>query len=358
MTGNSLDPLSARLQALRLSSGFVLAGFLFNAGIVVLAVATLTGSAVYALVAMALMALLVGGLALFADTFLLNRVGARPLDAQEFPWLEPMVRELAASAGMPIPNVLIADTEVPNAFTVGLGNSGRILFTTGLLDRLPQQEVRAVAAHELGHVINRDVSLGVWAWAISSWVATVSSVVSLVASAVMAFFRILPSTASEGEANGFIGLGLLMIGLIGLAIGWLLRLAVQAWSLASRLGQLAFSREREFLADATGAAITRDPRSLAAALATLAEAPALPAGSAMVGRFCIVTPAARGGGWDELLSTHPSTEKRIEALRKLRADELPVLDADWQGVGSVNWLLPAASGVLLFVMALVIPAVV
>lgn len=358
MAGSVSNPVSARLEGLRLSSGFVLAGFLFNAGVVVLVVALLTGSTAYALIAMAVMAAVIAGLAFFADTFLLNRVGARPLNTNEFPWLEPMVRELAEGAHIAIPRVMISDSEAPNAFTVGTGNGTRLLFTTGLLDRLPQREVRAVAAHELGHAINKDVSLGVWAWAISSWVASVAAALALVASGIMLFFRVLPSSASKDEAGGFVGIALLIIGLTGMVIGWLLQLLVRGWSFGSTLGQLAFSREREFLADATGAAITRDPRALAAALATLAEAPALPNGSAMVGRFCIITPAARGGGWDELLSTHPATEKRIEALQRLRTDELPVLDGSWEGVGSVNWLLPVASGVLLFVLALVIPALV
>lgn len=349
------NPLTNRLARLRFSSGLVLAGFVFNAGLVVLPVAYFTHSTMAALVSLGVMAVVVLFLALYAETFLLDRAHARPLAAGEYPWLRPMVAELALGAGMPTPEVLVADDEVLNAFTVGTGSRSKIVFLTGLLERLPREEVRAVAGHELGHVANRDVSLGVWSFAISSWVSTMGRA-SGVAFVMMVEFS--KQLAAMGAEFGPIGqLLAISFAAVGFAFAGLFWLITQVWLLSSRLVEFGFSRDREFLADVTGAALVGEPLSLAAALATIAESPGLPHGSQAAARFCIMTPMASGGRWDDLLSTHPAPAQRIAELKRLSASPLPKLTPDWQGVGPLTWMAPLGSVVVLLLLALIVPTI-
>ncbi len=348
------DPLAKRLARLRLSSGLVLAGFVFNAGLIVLPVAYFTHSTLAALVCLGAMAVVVLGLALYAETFLLRRVGARPLGADEYPWLRPMVAELALGAGIAVPEVLIADEEQLNAFTAGTGAGSKIVFLTGLLDRLPRAELRAVAAHELGHVVNRDVSLSVWSFAISGWVSTMAAVSGIAFAGVVEFSKQL---ARMGDGMGPLGqLLAITFALVGFVLAGFLWLVTQVWQLSSRLVEFGFSRERELLADVTGVALVGEPHTLAAALATISESPGVPHGSQAVARFCIITPAASGGGrWDDLLSTHPAPSLRIAELKRLAESPLPQLAPGWQGVGPLTWVAPMGSLGVLVLLALIVP---
>jgi heat shock protein HtpX len=348
------NPLASRLARLRFSSGLVLAGFVFNAGLIVLPVAYVTHSTMAALICLGLMAVVVLVLALYAETFLLNKVGARPPAEGEYRWLRPLVAELALGAGIAVPEVLVSDDEELNAFTTGTGRRSKIVFTAGLLERLPREEVRAVAAHELGHVVNRDVSLAVWSSAISGWVSTMGRVAGVAYVMVVEFSKRLPMV---GEDMGPIGqLLAFTFAVLGFMLAGLLWLVTQVWLLSSRLVEFGFSRDREFLADVTGAALVGEPLSLAAALTTLSESAGLPRGSQVVGRFCIITPAASGGGrWDDLLSTHPAPTLRIAELERLSKSPLPKLTPDWQGVGPMAWIAPVGSLAVLFLLALIVP---
>ncbi len=339
--------LERRLTTLRWTAAFVLAGFLLNAGLVVLLISSISGSALVALGALGIMAIFVVCFALFAETFLLSTTGARALVPGEFPWLRPMVEEMALNIGIEPPVVLISDQPALNAYTTGIGKSTKIVFMAGLLESLSHDELRAVAAHELGHVVNKDVSMGLWSWAVSSWVALVS-MVSLTLAALI--YGLSQGLGEQGGKDGdWAGFAMMFFAVF-------LRIVIRLWGLIAKLTDLAISRQREHLADATAVAITRDAGALSSALTKIAENPSVARGAAVAGRFCIMSPMMAGGWWDQLTSTHPSPESRIKALSQLSTDDLPEIDADWRGIGGESWILPAGALGVLAILAVAIPA--
>lgn len=205
------------------------------------------------------------------------------------------VREMAAAAGMPQPRVTIIDSQQPNAFATGRDPAhAAVAATTGLLTMLDRREVRAVMGHELAHVKNRDTLT-------MTVTATIAGAISALAN--FAFFF---GGANDRERPGGV------IGMIAIMI-----LA----PMAAALVQMAISRGREYEADAGGAEISGDPQALASALAKIdsyarrgvvnMQAERNPATAHMF----IINPLA-GRGADNLFSTHPSTQNRIEALAK------------------------------------------
>ncbi len=350
------NPLAARINALRLASAFVLAGFLVNAAVVVVIVAIVTKSTFGSLTCLAVMAAVIGGMAVVGEQQALRSAGARPLRPDEYPWLRPMIADLARKVGIAAPAVLISEDGAPNAFTMGTGRHTKISFTTGLLRLLPREQVRGVAAHEIGHVVNQDVVLQVWTSAVLSWVSFVGALVLTCAAAIFEMSRSLPDALdSEGELGLVVGFIVGAVGCVFAAFVWAI---AQVWVALAMLVQLALTRQLEYLADATGAAITRDPRSLTRALNSLSQGERRMRGAAAVGPFCIVRPVASGGWWDNLWSTHPPPERRIEELDRLNTSELPTLGDSWRGVGPIAWLLPLGSVAALVLLVLSVPGMV
>ncbi len=234
----------------------------------------------------------------FSDKMVLAMYRAQPIQEQEAPELYQMVRELAASAGLPMPKVYIIPSENPNAFATGRNPQHAVVAVThGLLRILSPQEIRGVLAHELAHVKNRDILIGTIA-------ATLAGAIMFLAdmarwAAIFGGFR---GDDDEGGA-GFLGT---------------IVLAILA-PIAAMLIQMAISRSREYLADETGARIARDPEGLARALEKLAVAshriPMVEAKPATSHLF-IVNPLS-GGSLMTLFSTHPPIEERIRRLRSL-----------------------------------------
>lgn len=325
------DLIAARFASLRWSTAIVLAGFMLNAGIVVLLVALLSDSILASLVTVAIMASVILLSAAYYDVVTLRFTGARPLLASEYPWLRPMVADLSAQVGIDEPAVLIWDDEGMNAFTTGMGRRVKVAFSTGLLQELSEDEVRAVAAHEVGHAKNNDIAVGIWTAAVSVWVVAVSWVVSLVVTFIFEFSKQLPRALSDiGPLGGFVGVLLAAMGFTLAAFLW----AITAlWVFISRVVQMTVSRAREFLADTTAAAVTGEPEALARALAKISERAQLSKGASVASAFCIASPFADGGWWSQLLSTHPPTERRIKELQRLSGTEVSPPSDDWEGVG-------------------------
>ena len=225
-----------------------------------------------------------------SDKMVLNMYGAEEVDEHSHPAYYGMVRDLAQNAGLPMPKVYIMDNPQPNAFATGRNpENAAVAATTGLLQRLTHEEVAGVMAHELAHVKNRDTL-------IMTITATIAGAISMIANFAMFFGR--------GRDNP--------LGLIG-------SIAIMILApIGAMLVQMAISRTREYAADRMGAEICGQPLWLASALHKISsaahrvendDAERNPATAHMF----IINPLS-GRGMDNLFSTHPNTDNRIEAL--------------------------------------------
>lgn len=233
----------------------------------------------------------------FSDRIVLSMYSARELSPADSPSLFSMVDGLARNAGVPMPRIMLVPQEAPNAFATGRDpEHGVVAVTEGILRLLPPEELRGVLAHEIGHIRNRDIL-------VQSIAAVLGGVVVMLGS--MARWTALFGGFGRDDEDGGPGI-----------VGGLL-MAILA-PIAATLIQLAISRSREFLADATGARISGAPLALAGALARLDSAARqipMEANPATENLF-IVNPFA-GMSMASLFSTHPSTEERIHRLREM-----------------------------------------
>jgi heat shock protein HtpX len=260
--------------------------------------AAIGGGALYLFAAFAVVMNLVGYW--FSDRFALRASRAQPVEPGALPWLEAAVQDLAARAGVPTPRLYLIPSEQPNAFATGRNpQHAAVAVTEGLLRYLPQDQVKGVLAHEFAHIKNRDI--------------LVSSIAAMVAGAIAAIANILQFSLLFGGDDDDGGLGL--IGTIA---------TIVFAPLAAMLLQLAVSRQREYLADATGAQLLGRAAPLANALETLDRgARALPmAVNPATASLYAVNPLPRAG-LATLFMTHPPMEERIRRLRAL--DGEPVL---------------------------------
>lgn len=235
----------------------------------------------------------------WSDRMALATMRAGPITAREAPELVSMVRQLATAAGAPMPRVFVSPLAQPNAFATGRNpEHAAVCVTDGILRLLTPRELRAVLAHEMSHVTNRDIL-------ISSVAAGLAGIITSLAQ----FALFLPFGSDDDDAPNPLGALLMLI------------LA----PLAATLIQLSISRTREFEADADGARLSGDPLALASALQKIEAGVravrlpgAAPAGSTTA-HLMIANPLS-GGATSSLFRTHPPTTERVQRLLSM-ADE-------------------------------------
>ena len=251
------------------------------------------------------------------DKLVLAVSGAKPVDEASAPQLLNVVRELTLAANLPMPAVYIIDDTAPNAFATGRDQAhASIAITTGLLEKLDREELQGVIAHELSHVRNLDIRF-------SLVVGVMVGAIAILADFFLrfTFWGGLSGRRSSRDSGGNGAAAIIAIVAIVLAI-----LA----PIISRFIQLAVSRQREYLADASGVELTRNPYGLERALAKIAgDQEVLEVANRGTQHMYFTNPIkkfeARSSG---LMDTHPPILDRINRLRQLTGDPpLPAAEA-------------------------------
>ncbi len=243
----------------------------------------------------------------YSDKVVLALSHAKPIDFKDKPELYRLVENLCITAGLPMPKIYIINDKSPNAFATGRNKEhAAIAVTSGLLEILDRSELEGVIAHELSHIGNKDILISTivavlvgfivilsdWTWRLSFW-----------------------GSKRDDRENGQLNALFMFIGLILVLLSPLFAILIQ----------LAISRKREFLADSTGALLTRYPEGLACALEKIADFPiGLKAANNSTAHLFIANPFkadtknAKQISWlAKLFMTHPPIEERIKILREM-----------------------------------------
>jgi heat shock protein HtpX len=233
----------------------------------------------------------------FSDKMVLAMYGAKPLSEQDAPAVHRIVRNIATKAQVPMPRLYLIPSPAPNAFATGRNPAhAAVAVTEGILRIMTEEELEGVLAHELGHVLNRDIL-------ISTVAATLAGAIGMLAN--MAQWGAMFGGSRDEEGRGANPIALILTAILA--------------PLAAMLIQMAVSRSREFQADASGARLTRNPNGLASALGKLEQASRvvhMDANPATAHLF-IVNPLT-GRSLMNLFMTHPPVQERIARLRAMR----------------------------------------
>ncbi len=241
----------------------------------------------------------------YSDKIALGMAGAKPATREQYFDFYTIVENLAITAGLPMPKIFVINDPSPNAFATGRDkNHSVVAVTTGLLTLMNKTELEGVIAHEMSHIGNRDMLVSTVVVVLVGFVAIISDMMIR-----MSFFG-LPAQAG-GNRDDREGNGIFMI--IGIVV------AILA-PIASTLIQLAISRKREYLADASGALLTRYPEGLASALEKISQyGRPMQKQSTAIAHLYIANPTGSGKFAKKvgsLFSTHPPVEERIKRLRE------------------------------------------
>ena len=239
-----------------------------------------------------------------SDAMVLSVAGARPATQREHRYLVNVSEAVALGAGVPTPRVYVIDNPAPNAFATGRDpKHGTIAVTTGLMELLDRQELEGVVAHEIAHIRNYDIRF------MSMLAATLGAIV-LLRDVVLRAMRFGGVRGRRGGGSSGGGRGQ------AVALLLMVVLLVLAPLLASAL-RMAVSRRREYLADATGAYITRNPEGLARALEKLRDYRGAPLQlSEGVAHMLFSNPDAKRNA-NAAFATHPPIQERINRLRRM-----------------------------------------
>lgn len=228
----------------------------------------------------------------YSDKMVLSMYGAKEIKPESEPKLYSMVSELAMSANIPTPKIYYIRSAMPNAFATGRDPEHAVVaLTDGILNILNEKELRGVVSHELSHIKNRDILIGCVVAAIAGSIMTLAR---------FAFFF----GGSRSDNNNSNPIALLLVFILS--------------PIAAMLIQMAVSRSREYIADATGASISDDPLALASALKklTMGNEKLKNNVSPQTAHMFIVSPFS-AGNIQHLFSTHPPVEDRIKKLEEI-----------------------------------------
>lgn len=234
---------------------------------------------------------------------------ARPADPHQFYQLHNVVEEVAIAAGIPKPDVYVIDDEAPNAFATGRNpDHAAVAVTTGLLAMMNREELQGVIAHELSHIRNYDILL-------MTIVAIIGGLIVLFRDIFLRWGLFGGGSRRNRESRGGGQVGMILV-FIGIALAVISPLLVA-------LIRTAISRQREYLADASGALIVRNPYGLASALRKLgAYQGKLKSASAATAHLFIANPFGKDrGSLMDLFATHPPLAERIRRLEGLTITE-------------------------------------
>ena len=237
------------------------------------------------------------------DSIVLTMNGAREITHAENPQLFNVVEELSIASGLPMPKVYLIDDSAPNAFATGRDPAhASVAITSGLLEKLDRNELQGVMAHEMSHVRNYDIRFAMLLVVLVGTIVLISDL----------FLRMLRGTRlrSRGKGGGAAMLVVLLLALV---------FAIIAPPLAMLI-QLAISRQREYLADASAVDLTRYPEGLAGALEKIqADHEPLEVANRATAHLYIVNPIMKlkGRAADSLWNSHPPIDDRIQRLRKM-----------------------------------------
>ena len=238
----------------------------------------------------------------WSDKIVLSMYRAKPIEKKDNPELYRVVENLCITAGLPVPKIYILPEIQPNAFATGRNAKHAVVAVTqGLLQRLEKTELQGVIAHELSHIGNRDMLL-------STIVAVLAGVVAMLANFFLrvSFFG---GGRKSNDNKGNTGIILLILGIVAAILA----------PIAASLVQLAISRKREFLADASGALLTRYPEGLARALEKISSDPTPMRVVNDASSSLFIDSPYKGKQkthwFAKLFMTHPPIEERIRALR-------------------------------------------
>lgn len=234
----------------------------------------------------------------YSDKIVLSVHKAKPVTRQEYFDLYTVTENLSITAGLPMPKVYVISDSSPNAFATGRDKEHAVVcVTTGLLSILDRSELEGVIAHELSHIGNRDILL-------STVVVVMVGFIALLSDFFLRSAHFGGGRNSEGRGGQLQGI-LFIVGII---------LAILA-PIAATLIQLAISRKREFLADASGVLLTRYPEGLANALRKIsASATPMKTANNATAHLFIANPFGGKSGFKKLFMTHPPVEERVKAL--------------------------------------------
>ncbi len=236
-----------------------------------------------------------------SDKIVLSLTRAKPIEKDDNPELYRVVENLCITVGLPLPKIYIIPEAQPNAFATGRDAKHAVIAVTqGLLEKLDKTELEGVISHELSHIGNRDILL-------MTIVVVLVGFVSIITNWFLRSMWFGGFRRRDSRDGGQVGS---ILALVGVALAILS-------PIIAMLIQLAISRKREFLADASGALLTRYPEGLARALEKIsADKTPMETASTATAHLYISNPF-KGKGFSSLFMTHPPLEERIKALRDM-----------------------------------------